>query len=172
MLVLAQVSSMKTSPRRIKPVLIRLPPRPAPRHIRTKLLGCEQGFFEAQRRVVHEPPDRAVARHHAALAEFHHQRSQGHVRRRLEPSQDPGPLRRQRTLLPTSHRLRRCTPRRAEPLRPLHNAGHSHLERSSDLPAAQTRGHRRHYALAKIKRIGSRHPPFGGGRPLVSAVVA
>jgi hypothetical protein len=32
-------------PRRVKPVLIRLPPRSAPRHIRTKLLRCEQGFF-------------------------------------------------------------------------------------------------------------------------------
>ena len=32
------------------------------------------------------------------------------------------------------------------------------LNPSSHLPAAQTPGHRRHYALAKIKRIGSRHP--------------
>jgi hypothetical protein len=32
--------------RRVKPVLIRLPPRPAPRHIRTKLRRCEQCFLK------------------------------------------------------------------------------------------------------------------------------
>jgi hypothetical protein len=115
-------------------------------------------FFEAHPRGMHDPPHRAVARHHAARAQLHNQRPQRHVRCRRQSGQQPRPLRCQRVSPTPAHRLRRSTPRRTGPLRPLHYARHADLEPSGNLPAALTIQDRPNNSFPKIQRISSYHP--------------
>ena len=54
--------------------------------------------------------------------------------------------------------ISRRAARRLEPLRPLHDARHTHPKGRSHSPARLTRHNRSNHALAQIQRISSRHP--------------
>jgi hypothetical protein len=57
-----------------------------------------------------------------------------------------------------AHPVRRRAPRRAKPLRPLHNARYAHPKQRRRCPARATARHRCHNPISKVRRIGSRHP--------------
>jgi hypothetical protein len=67
------------------------------------------------------------------------------------------PLTRQYSRAMPAHPVCRRVPRRPETLRPLHHAGNAHPEQRCRRPARTTAGHRRHYPIPKICRIGSCH---------------
>ena len=139
----------------------RPPPRrllPPARDLRPQLLDGEQCFFERPPGIAYDPPHRTVARPHTPVVQLDNQSPQRQVRNRLQPTQQPFPLTRQRALLLAPHRPRRSAPGRPQPLRPLHRARHTHSKQPCRLPGRSARDNRPSHALPKIVRIGSRHP--------------
>jgi hypothetical protein len=94
-------------PRRIELALMQLPSGPLPRHVSAILLAGVHAFFEADPRVVEQPPNRSVARRNTALMKLGHQLAQRHVRLRRNAPQQPVTLAQQLARQPASHRLRR-----------------------------------------------------------------
>src|SRR5277367_5483574 len=136
MLVLAQVSSMKT--RRegsSRPWYFLHCARRLATSGRSCSLACRL-FFEADPLVLEEVPDRVVADLDPALRQLPKQPPQGHVRLLAQPPQQPVAFPRQRIGSVATHRLRRHAAGRTEPLRPLHHTGDTHLERTRHRPAA------------------------------------
>ncbi len=165
MLVLAQVSSMKT--RRTGSSLPWCVFQRA-RLRATSGRSCSVAnrvFFEADARIVHDAPHRAVARHHPAIAQLHHHGPQRQIRNRCKSRQQPISLRRQRPRLPPTHRLRRRAACRPKPPRPLHHARDAHPKQHRRRTARATARHRRRDPLPQIIRIRSRHPMLTSATP-------
>src|SRR5579875_2686459 len=157
MLVLAQVSSMKT--RRegsSRPWYFFHCARRRATSGRSCSLACRL-FFEADALVLEEVPDREVAHLNPTRGELSAERPQGNIRLLCDTGQKPGALPRRRKRPPASHLVGRRAPGRAETLRPFHDAGNADLERRRHRPAALTRRNCRNYPLTQIKRICSGH---------------
>src|SRR5437660_9621141 len=139
MLVLAQVSSMKTRREGSS--------RPwyffhCARRLATSGRSCSLArrlFFEADPLVLEEVPDREVAHLDPALGQLRCQRPQREVRLLRKPRQKPVTFAGKRIGSPAPDLVCRRTPGRAEALRPLHHARDTDLERRRDRPAGLTR---------------------------------
>src|SRR5277367_2115384 len=127
MLVLAQVSSMKT--RRegsSRPWYFLHCARRLATSGRSCSLACRL-FFEADPFVLEEVPDRVVADLDPALRQLPKECPQGHVRRLAQSPQQPVTFPCQRIGPVATHRLGRHAAGRTETLRPFHHAGDAHL---------------------------------------------
>jgi hypothetical protein len=94
MLVLIQVSSMKTSRRGSSPACQGSPALTPARDVGAGLLKSEQGFFEPQSLALHELPNRIVQDHDAACCQFVLQPVQRQVGRLSDPLHDEGAMQR------------------------------------------------------------------------------
>lgn len=158
MLVLAQVSSMKTSRRGSR--------RPwyffhCARRRAISGRRCSLGrtvFFKAQSLGMDEVPDRSVVDLRAALGKLGLKAAQGNMLAPAEPLQKPCSVRpKQRRSRPTDTPARSSAPRCPVALRPLHHAGHADVQNGSNRTNALAGHDARHSSFAKIKRIGLRH---------------
>src|SRR5215475_10084890 len=158
MLVLAQVSSMKT--RRvgsIRPWYFFHCARRRATSGRSCSLACRL-FFETDPFVLGEVPDREVAHPDATLGQLRGDRTQRQVRCLGNPPQQPVSLAGKRKRTPAAYLQRRRAPSRSEPLRPLHDARHTHAESRSHSPARLTSRNRPNNPLTKIQGISASHP--------------
>jgi hypothetical protein len=114
-------------------------------------------FFDRDPFRLQQPPQRPVARRHATTHQLRHQGPQRQVRLLGKPRQNPAPLTSQYSRAMTAHPIRRRTPRRPEPLAPLHNTGNAHPKQRRRRPAGAARRDRADNTLPKINRIGSCH---------------
>src|SRR6185295_5393573 len=173
MLVLAHVSSMKTS--RLGSMRAWYFFHQARRRAMSGR-SCSLAntvFFEADPGRPQEPPE-GVARHlDAALVQFAEQRMQGQIRLLGQSSQQPRPFAVQLAdTRPTTHRPGCRAAGRARPLRPLHDAGYAHPEQPGNLTARLAVANRRDDPFPKIQRIGSSHlcwPPVQQTAGITSA---
>src|SRR5262249_12725925 len=159
MLVLAQVSSMKT--RRLGSM------RPwyffhCARRRATSGRSCSAAcrlFFERHFLGLQEVPDRLAAHPDAAGCKLGLDAAQRQIRLHGQPPQQPVALTREHERpIPPPHRLARRAPRRPVALRPPHNARNADYELPRRLTATLAAFDRRHHPFAQIKRIRSRHP--------------
>src|SRR5271155_3811995 len=148
MLVLAQVSSMKT--RRegsSRPWYFFHCARRRATSGRSCSLACKL-FFEGDALVHEEVPDGKVPPLDPARGELRPEASQGDVRLLGQTSQQPLPLALQRIRPPAANLVRGRAAGRAIPLRPLYHACHADLESRCDNPATPACRHGGHNALA------------------------
>jgi hypothetical protein len=158
MLVLIQVSSMKTSRRGSSPACQGSPALTPARDVGAGLLKSEQGFFEPQSLALHELPNRIVQDHDAACCQFVLQPVQRQVGRLSDPLHDEGAMRLKHPLAMPAYLARRDRAGRTMALRPFHNRRHGNAEPCRDRPAALPRQNRRNYPLAKIDGQRSGYP--------------
>jgi hypothetical protein len=107
--------------------------------------------------VLEKVPDREVADFDATLGKLGYQSPQGDIRLLGQAGQQPVTLCGQSIGPMATHRARRGTPGRPEPLRPLHHTRNADPKRGRHLSAALPTNNCRNYTLPKVKRIRSSH---------------